>query len=101
MDDEPFILLLYVDDLFLAGNEKQIAESKKKLDEELNLKYIGLMHYFLGLEVWQILEGIFLNQGKYAMEILKRFDILDCKSMATPTYTNLEFLYDDSSELGT
>jgi hypothetical protein len=47
------ILLLYVDDLFLTGNEKQIMESKKKLAIEFEMKDLGLMHYFLGLEVWQ------------------------------------------------
>ena len=35
------------------------------------MKGIGLMHYFLGLEVWKSSEGIFLNQGKYVGEILK------------------------------
>src|SRR5713226_1183703 len=66
---------LYVDELFLTGNEKQIMESKKKLAEEFEMKDLGLMHYFLGLEVWQSSEGIFLNRGKYAMEFLKRFDM--------------------------
>ena len=57
MDDESDILLLYMDDL----NEKQIVDCKKKLAEEFEMKYLGLMHYFLGLEVCQNLEGIFLN----------------------------------------
>ena len=61
VEDEPVILLLYVDDLFLTGNEKKIVESKKKLVEEFEMKYLGLMHYFLGLEVWQSSEGTFLN----------------------------------------
>ena len=61
IDDEPIILLLYVDDLFLTGNEKQIKQCKKKLVEEIEMKDLGLMHYFLGLEVWKIPEGIFLN----------------------------------------
>ena len=61
VEDVPVIILLYVDDLFLTGNEKQIMESKKKLAKEFEMKDLGLMHYFLGLEVWQILEGIFLN----------------------------------------
>ena len=51
LEDEPVILLLYVDDLFLTQNEKQIMESKKKLVEEFEMKDLGLMHYFLGLEV--------------------------------------------------
>jgi hypothetical protein len=63
------------------------------------MKDLGLMCYFLGLEVWQSLERIFLNQGKYAVEILKRFDMLECKSMNTPMETKLKLLVDTSSEL--
>ena len=99
IDDELVILLLYVDDLFLTGNGKLIVESNKNLAEELEMKYLGLMHYFLGMEIWINLEGIFLNQGKYVVEILKRFDMLGCKSMAKPMDTNMKLLYDESSEL--
>ena len=77
-----------MDDLFLAGDEKQIVECKKKLAEEFEMKDLGLIHYFLGLEVWKNSEGIFLNQGKYVVEILKIFDILECKAMATPMDSN-------------
>ena len=51
------------------------------------MKCIVWMHYFLGLEVWQSLEGIFMNHGKYIVEILKIFDMLDCKDMATDAAT--------------
>ena len=63
------------------------------------MKYLGLMHYFLGIEVWQSPEKIFLNQGNYVVEILKRFDMLECKSMNTPMETKLKFLVDTTSEL--
>ena len=53
VEDELVILLLYVDDLSLTGNEKQVMESKKKLAGEFEMKDLGLMHYFLGLEVWK------------------------------------------------
>jgi hypothetical protein len=99
MNDEPAILLLYVDDLFLTGEEKLITDCKKKLAAEFEMKDLGLMHYFLGLEVWQSPERIFLNQGKYAVEILKRFDMLESKSMNTPMETKLKLLVDTSSEL--
>jgi hypothetical protein len=99
MNDEPLILLLYVDDLFLTGEEKLITECKKRLASEFEMKDLGLMHYFLGLEVWQSPERIFLNQGKYAVEILKRFDMLECKSMNTPMEVKLKLLVDTSSEL--
>ena len=67
MDNEPVILLLYVDDLFLKRNEKPITDCNKKRDEEFEMKDIGLMHYFLQLEVWKSPEGIFFNQGKYTL----------------------------------
>jgi hypothetical protein len=51
MNHEPFILLLYVDDLFLTGEEKLITDCKKKLTAEFEMKDLGSMHYFLGLEV--------------------------------------------------
>ena len=40
-----------------------------------------------------------MDQGKYVVEILKRFDMVDCKSMATPMDNNLKLLSDESSEL--
>ena len=56
------------------------------------------MHYFLGMEVWHSADGIFLGQGKYAVEILKRFGMMDCKALATPMALNLKLLSDASSE---
>jgi hypothetical protein len=99
MNDEPIIFFLYVDELFLTREEKFIIDCKKKFAAEFDMKYLGLMHYFLGLEVWQSPEKIFLNQGKYAVDILKRFDMLECKSMNTPMETKLKLLVDTSSEL--
>ena len=63
------------------------------------MKYFGLMRYILKMEVWKSSEGIFSNQGKYAMEILRRFDMLDCKFMGTSMDTNMKLLYDETSEL--
>ena len=56
------------------------------------------MQYFLGLEVWQKLSEIMLSQGKYVVEILKRFRMMDCKSMTTPMTTNLKLFGDTTSE---
>ena len=50
----------------------------------------------LGMEVWQSTDGIFLGQGKYAVEILKRFRMIDC--MTTPMASNLKLLSDASSK---
>jgi hypothetical protein len=50
--EDPLILVMYVDDLFLIGVEEIIAWCKVDLASEFKMKDIGLMHYFLGLEVW-------------------------------------------------
>jgi hypothetical protein len=63
------------------------------------MKDLGLMHYFLGLEVWQSPEKIFLNQGKYTVKILKRFDMFECKPMNTPMEAKLKLLVDTLSGL--
>ena len=46
------ILLLYVDDLFVTGEDGLIADTKRKLAVEFKMKDLGMMHYFLGMEVW-------------------------------------------------
>ena len=48
--------------------------------------------------MWQSTDGIFLGRGKYAVAILKRFGMMDCKAMATPMASNLKLLSDASSE---
>jgi hypothetical protein len=98
-NDDQVILLLYVDDLFLTGNENLITDCKKKLALEFKMKDLGQMHYFLGLEVWQNPGEICLSQGKCVVEILKRFGMMDCKSMTTPMTTNPKLLCDTSSEI--
>ena len=45
---------------------------------------LGLLHYFLGLEVVQYLDGIAILQQKYALDMLQRFNMLDCKLAPTP-----------------
>ena len=50
-DGNQVILLLYMDDLFLTGDEELILDSKRKLTAEFEMKDLDTMHYFLGLEV--------------------------------------------------
>lgn len=70
MNNEPVIILLYVDDLFITGVERRIQECKKMLAIENKMKDLGLMYYYLGLEVWQRPREIYLVQGKYIIKVL-------------------------------
>eukprot|EP00253_Pinus_taeda_P033917 PITA_33917 len=90
------ILVLYVDDLFLTGSSRLIGDCNKNLATEFDMKDLGQMHYFLGLEFWQQKGEIFLGQGRYAIEILKRFGMEDCRLMVTPMITNWKKI--DASE---
>jgi hypothetical protein len=53
VDNAPIILLLYIDDLFITGEESLIIQCKKELASEFDMKDLDLMHYYLGLEQWQ------------------------------------------------
>eukprot|EP00253_Pinus_taeda_P020907 PITA_20907 len=48
------------------------------------MKDLGLLHYFLGLEIWQRSGGLFVSQGKYAREILEKFNMHGCNPVDTP-----------------
>ena len=98
VENQPLILVLNVDDLLFTGEEILIVECKRKLTSEFEMKDLGLMHYFLGLEIWQRNDEIFLYQGKYTVEILRRFGMVDCKSINTPMDSNLRKLHE--TEIG-
>ena len=72
-----------------------IDECKKDLASEFGMKDLGLKHEFIGLEVWKRLNDIFLIQGKYMANILKRLSMMDSKSMTTPMDKNLKNIMSD------
>ena len=58
-----------MDDSFLTGSERLIVECKQALTAKFKMKDLGMIYYFLGLEVWQRTDEIFLSQGKYTVAI--------------------------------
>jgi hypothetical protein len=98
VNGESLILVLYIDDLFLTDAKSLIVECKYALASKFKMKDLGMMHYFLGLEVWQRTDEIFLSQGKYTVEIFKKFEILNLKPVTTPMMTNLKKLTVSSSD---
>ena len=76
---------LYVDDLiFMGNNEEMIKDFKEAMTREFEMTDLGLMKYFLGLEVKQGKSGIFVSQEAYAKDILKKNKMEDCNPVATP-----------------
>jgi hypothetical protein len=56
------------------------------------MKELGMMYYLLGIEVWQRTDEIFPSQGKYIVDILQKFGMLNCKPMTKPMVMNLKTL---------
>ncbi|XP_030451109.1 uncharacterized mitochondrial protein AtMg00810-like [Syzygium oleosum] len=67
---------------------------KKSMMVEFDMIDLGMMHYFLGIEVTQSIAGTFISQKKYVQEILDRFQTKNCNSVSIPTEFGLKLLKD-------
>jgi hypothetical protein len=93
------LIFLYVDDLIIRGNPKKlIDEIKEQLSKVFEMKDLGELHYFLGLEVWRNACQNFVCQSKYIREVLKRFKMDQCKSSIIPMQQNVKNSCDDGSK---
>ena len=82
-------LLIYVDDMIIIGNDlDEIAKLKKNLAMESEMKDLGHLKYFLGVEVLRSPQGIFINQKKYILDLLAQTGMVDCKPAETPIALN-------------
>ncbi|CAL2237047.1 unnamed protein product [Prunus armeniaca] len=82
-----------MNDLIYTGNDKAMIDAfKKSMMKEFDMSDLGLMHYFLGIEVEQIAAGVFISQKKYAQMILDRFEMKNCNSVSTLTKYGLKLL---------
>jgi len=82
-------LLVHVDDLVLMGNDTDTCDKfKVYLNDCFCIKDLGPLKYFLGIEVARNLQGIFLGQRKYALQIVDERGLLGSKPTGCPTETN-------------
>ena len=83
------MLIVYVDDIVVIGNDKEgMAQLKECLLKEFEIKDLGRLKYFLGIEVAHSKEGIFISQQKYVVDLLKETGLLGCKASNTPIDPN-------------
>jgi histone deacetylase 1/2 len=81
-------MLIYVDDIIVTGNSMEaIAALLQDLKQDFALKDLGELHYFLGIEVRKDKKGIVLSQEKYALDIISRVGMKNCKTSPTPLST--------------
>jgi hypothetical protein len=80
-----FVLQIYVDDIiFGSTNQDYCEEFGKMMTNEFEMSMIEELSYFLGLQIKQLKNGIFVSQDKYIKDMLKKFGMADAKSISTP-----------------
>ena len=85
------ILVIYVDDIIITSSEANaITQIKSNMSKTFDMIDLGLLHYCLGVEVWQIGNNIFVSQTKYAKSLLDKFKMIDCKISSTPMEKGLK-----------
>jgi hypothetical protein len=99
-DGSILYVCLYVDDLIFTGNNPAMFEAfKKRMFQEFEMTDIGLMAHFLGIEVTQSAEGIFISQSRYATEILKKYGMETSNAVTTPVDSGLELKKSDKGNI--
>ena len=97
-DANLIIVSVYVDDLLVIGSNKTlIKEFKAEMLDVFEMIDLGLMSYYLGMEVKQSDDGIFICQQKYVKEILKKFHMKSYKSTSTPMNLKEKFNKNDGT----
>ena len=87
----PVSLLLYVDALVIARADlEEIRRVKSQLATSIEMKDLGDLHYFLGIEVIRTPEGILISQRHNALSMLFQFGMANCKPISTPLGRNMK-----------
>lgn len=89
------VLIVYVDDMIVTGNDpEEKAALQDHLAQEFEMKDLGSLKYFLGIEVSRSKKGIFLSQRKYALDLLNETGMSACSPISTPMEENLKLSTD-------
>ena len=88
-------MIVYVDDIIITGdNDKEIEMLKRQLTREFEVKDLGQLRYFLGIEVSRSARGIYLSQRKYILDLLAETRMIGCRPVSTPIEPNLHLIKD-------
>ncbi|GJU66123.1 retrovirus-related pol polyprotein from transposon TNT 1-94 [Tanacetum coccineum] len=97
--EDILLVQIYVDDIiFRSTNPKYSKRFEKLMHSRFEMSLMGEMKFFLGLQIHQSPKGIFINQAKYALEILKKHNMDNCHSIGTPLATKPKLDVDLSGE---
>jgi hypothetical protein len=93
------LIEVYVDDIIFGSDDDRLSQKfAKDMQNEFEMSLLGELSFFLGLQIRQRNQGIFISQTKYIREMLKRFGMEDCKPVITPMQTSCKLSKDDDSK---
>ncbi|GJW88027.1 putative ribonuclease H-like domain-containing protein [Tanacetum coccineum] len=93
------LVQVYVDDIIFGSTKKELCIAFEKLmHEKFQMSSMGELTFFLGLQVKQKKDGIFISQDKYVVEILKKFGFTEVKTASTLMETQKPLLKDEDGE---
>ncbi|GJU08051.1 uncharacterized mitochondrial protein-like protein [Tanacetum coccineum] len=92
------LVQVYVDDIIFGSTKKELCCIEKLMHEKFQMSSMGELTFFLGLQVKQKKDGIFISQDKYVEEILKKFGFTEVKTASTPMETQKPLLKDENGE---
>ncbi|KAJ9544546.1 hypothetical protein OSB04_024253 [Centaurea solstitialis] len=82
------VIQIYVDDIIFSSTSRELCKKfETVMTEEFKMSMMGEINFFLGLQVRQFSDGIFINQSKYIFDLLKKYDMSGCHSIGTPMAT--------------
>jgi Reverse transcriptase (RNA-dependent DNA polymerase)/gag-polypeptide of LTR copia-type/Integrase core domain/GAG-pre-integrase domain/Domain of unknown function (DUF4219)/Zinc knuckle len=94
------LVCIYVDDMIYMGSNQDLIEKfKESMKRKFEMTDLGVLKYFLGLEVTQDDEGIFVSQRKYAKDLLSKFNLGNCNAVSTPMNAKEKLIKEDGSPL--
>ena len=89
INKDTILLLLYVDYMIITSDDLSgIQELMDFLSLQFEMKYLGHLSYFLGLEITHSIDGLYITQAKYAFELLSQAGLTDSKNVDTPVELN-------------
>ncbi|GJR03830.1 retrovirus-related pol polyprotein from transposon TNT 1-94 [Tanacetum coccineum] len=84
-DKDILLIHIYVDDIIFASTKPDLCEKNSEITcLKFKMSMMGKMTFFLGLQISQSLRGIFLNQSKYSLEIIKKYGMETSDQVDTP-----------------
>ena len=99
MNKEMLVVHIYVDDIIFGSNDQALCDEFAELmQKEFEMRLMGELTYFLGLQIKQTSTGLFVSQEKYTREFFVKYNLKDLKGKATPMANGVKLDADEKGD---